>query len=221
MPRKPGRKKTGRKKPYRRRYTRRKKNIIPSAPRNHMVVRLNYSENTSLYPGAIPAASIWRINDLYDPNFSGTGHQPYFRDQMFTLYNYGRVLWASIKVSVLTDGSAYPAEVVLAPCQNGVADVYFQTAAERKGSKECYINGNLMKVLKVKSSCDYYFGMKKGTTAISPSFLQNPTGALPNSNSMFYEVIAQSLNGTSITVYIKVDICMIVRFEEPRQQSGS
>lgn len=198
------------------------RSIIPTAPANHTTVKLRYSDNiniVSLLGGY--GSAIFRINDLYDPNYSGTGHQAYFRDQMFGLYSYGRVLWASIKITIISPVAQQMYQVVLAPIQSGSADTNITTAAERKGSQECYLNGQMTKTLKCSSSSDYYFGQKKGATLTQTSMAQPAGSSLPASNSMWYEIIMQTLNNVTADLYIKVDIEQITRFEEPIQQAGS
>lgn len=199
-----------------------KRSIIPTAPPNHTVVKLRYSENITLLSllGANVSA-IYRINDLYDPNFSGTGHQSYFRDQMFGLYSYGRVLWASIQITVISPVAQQMYQVVLAPVQSGSADSDISTASERKGSKEAYMNGQQIVKLKSSSSSDYYFGQAKGATLTQASMAQPAGASLVSSNSMWYEILMKTLNNATADLYIKVDIEQITRFEEPIQQTGS
>jgi len=199
-----------------------KRSIIPSAPANNYMVKLNYTENIRLDTllGSI-GSYVYRINDLFDPNFSGTGHQPYFRDQMYALYNYGKVLSASIKCNILTNSNMAPCYVVLTPLQSGVFDTNLETAAERKGSKETYLNGNHVKTLTCSSTVDYYFGQAKGTTLHDTTYLQNSTTALSVGNRMNYGIGFSSLDASTMSIYVKVDIQQIVRFEQPVQQSGS
>lgn len=42
----------------------------------------------------------FRANSMYDPDYTGTGHQPLFRDEMAAQYNYYTVLSSFIKVLV-------------------------------------------------------------------------------------------------------------------------
>jgi len=198
------------------------KSVIPTAPANHTLVKLRYTENILMTStvGAVQSY-IYRINDLYDPNYSGTGHQAYFRDQLFAMYQYGRVLWASIKITVITDTATTPCYVVLGPAQSGSADTDMATASERKGSKEAYVNANQVATLKVGSSVDYYFGQKKGAALADTAYVQNATSSLSTGDLMWYQILVRSMNGTTQNFYVKVDIEQITRFESPLQQSGS
>ena len=54
---------------------------------------MRYVEEFSLNPGTGAVASyIFRANGLYDPNYTGSGHQPYGFDQWMTYYNQFTVL---------------------------------------------------------------------------------------------------------------------------------
>jgi len=54
-----------------------------------VVKQLRYSSNFSLNStSGVPAWYVFRANDLFDPDFSGTGHQPMGFDQMMVFYNH-------------------------------------------------------------------------------------------------------------------------------------
>lgn len=221
MPGKKSYKKSFKKKTYRKKTFR--KAVIPTAPANHSVVKLKYTENISMSStlGGVNFA-LWRINDLYDPSYSTIGHQAYFRDQMFALYSNARVLWASIKITIICTNSS-PFHVCLGPIQSGTPDTDIQTASERKGSKELYITNQVVKSMKCQSSSDYYFGMSKKATLYDPELRQisgSSIGTAVN-KSMWYQIIMKTIDNTSNGLYFKVDVDQIVRFEEPIQQVGS
>lgn len=70
--------------------------IIPGSltmnvlPRSFMA-KLRYAETFSLTTGAagiIGSVQVMTLNNIYDPNQSGTGHQPYGFDQLAAFYGY-------------------------------------------------------------------------------------------------------------------------------------
>lgn len=67
--------------------------IVP----DRLVTTLHYHEIVSMSDGA-GGDQQWNLNSLFDPNRSGTGHQPLGFDQLATLYQRYRVLKASWKV---------------------------------------------------------------------------------------------------------------------------
>lgn len=69
-------------------------------PRTRLV-RHRYVENVSFPGGAAGAARqyVFVANDMFDPNFTGVGHQPMYRDEMQAKYDFYTVLRAYIKVT--------------------------------------------------------------------------------------------------------------------------
>ncbi len=59
-------------------------------------VQLTTATTTGLWA---PAAYIFRLTGLFDPNTTGTGHQPFFYDQWCTFYDQYRVISAEWTVT--------------------------------------------------------------------------------------------------------------------------
>lgn len=65
-----------------------------------------YNYNLSVNPGLISAASfLFSANGLYDPNITGTGHQPMGFDQLSAIYDHYLVRGAKITVTFVTGGT--------------------------------------------------------------------------------------------------------------------
>lgn len=62
---------------------------------------MNYAEPTiSLNPTAVALADfVFRANSIYDPSFTGTGHQPLGFDQLMPLYDHYVTIGSSIKTT--------------------------------------------------------------------------------------------------------------------------
>lgn len=77
-----------------------------------MVKRIfKYSDLHSLATAASPSAGYYgseqryNLNSLYDPNYTGSGHQPYGFDQIMATYNKYRVNRVSYKITFTTPGA--------------------------------------------------------------------------------------------------------------------
>lgn len=70
------------------------------------ITRMKYAETFA--PGNASGQSPWRLNlnSIFDPNRTGTGHQPYSHDTMATLYNRYRVIAVSYVVSVFSSNGS-------------------------------------------------------------------------------------------------------------------
>ena len=78
--------------------------VLPS----NALVNLTYWDQkqftTSTTAGLLnPTAQIYRLTGLFDPDVTGTGHQPYFYDQWCTFYDRYRVISATWTVTAYQD----------------------------------------------------------------------------------------------------------------------
>lgn len=65
-------------------------------------VALRYVDTVALNGGAGSAAvNVFRVNNIYDPDYSGTGHQPMYHDNYAALYSKYRVNYATITMVAL------------------------------------------------------------------------------------------------------------------------
>lgn len=78
----------------------------PSGVPDRLYVKLRYREqlNFAQLAGAL-STNVYRGNSLFDPDFTGTGGQPYFFDQWSALYSTYTVLASSIQVRSMLNGA--------------------------------------------------------------------------------------------------------------------
>lgn len=71
-----------------------------------MTVKLTYADQFTLDPGVggTPATYVFRANGCNDPDYTGTGHQPYGWDEYTTLYNHYIVLGSKIELVATNSG---------------------------------------------------------------------------------------------------------------------
>lgn len=203
---------------YRRRRTR-----IPVAPKNVQMIALRYNEVINLQCTAgTTGTAMYRLNDLYDPNYTASGHQSLYRDQYFALYGYARVLAAKIIVRPLAWASTDPLRIVSGTCVSGVADVDINTAIERKFSRHCFINSmHMSRPLVTYMTCDRFFGQAKGSTMRDTDFRQTVNGSLPNDKVMWWQILLQNVTGYAASLHVEITIIQYARFEQPLQQVSS
>lgn len=68
-------------------------------------VTLRYAQQINITPSAAGANHLFRINSLYDTDYTGVGHQPLGFDQWATIYDKYVVRRARIKVTEVTDST--------------------------------------------------------------------------------------------------------------------
>lgn len=96
------------------------------------ITKHKYVETVSL-PGAaagIVSQYTFAANNMFDPNYTGTGHQPMYRDEMAAQYNFYTVLWAHIKVMYPMDYVLETHNAVLLTADTDVTDGSTNTTRE-------------------------------------------------------------------------------------------
>ena len=171
-PRAPRRKRT-----YTRRAPRKlaiKRNPFPLST----ICQMKYVDQISIDAvGGLTASYFFRANSIYDPNYTGAGHQPYGHDQYMALYDQYEVIKSSIRVTAVggTIGNAAGHGILgVAVKDDYVAESNYLTIMEAKGSH--------YKVMNVdgKVTVSHGFNSKKmfpkaALEATAAQFGNNPT----------------------------------------------
>ena len=74
---------------------------VPHLYNNTYTVRLTYADNFRhdiAQNGSASASQTFRMNSIYDPDITGTGHQPILRDLWASQYDYYAVLLCDYKI---------------------------------------------------------------------------------------------------------------------------
>ena len=69
-------------------------------------VTLRYCDELSLTGGVVTSHHVFRANSLFDPDYTGVGHQPRGFDQWKLIYNRYNVRRARMTVTYVADGTA-------------------------------------------------------------------------------------------------------------------
>lgn len=78
-----------------------RRTLIRSGFPKRLTVKLAYVDSININPPQGPdgfGTYVFRANSVYDPDFTGTGHQPMMFDTYMALYDHYQVKWSSIKV---------------------------------------------------------------------------------------------------------------------------
>lgn len=160
-------------------------------------------------------------NGMYDPNITGTGHQPYYFDQMTALYDHYCVIGSQIEVTYVladdnqasihvslsvddnnTQTSANP--LVIAEMPDSVYDmVGTQTGEQRK--------------LVMNWSAKKYFGKNP----LANTELQGTSAANPAEQSYFYINIKTADAAATSALYFTVKISYIAIWKELKEVAAS
>lgn len=122
---------------------------MPTSFPQKLITKMRYAETLRLDPVVgLPSSYIFQANSIWDPNTSGTGHQPYTRDEYTQLYTYYRVLKSKISAtfipSVAGPAGAMVCGVSIHPDTTTVTS--FDTIRETKGAHYKICAGDSNKV---------------------------------------------------------------------------
>jgi len=124
-----------------------------------MNVRLVYEDLITLSPGTPLASYVFRGNSLYDPDYTGTGHQPRYYDQLTPIYGRYKVLASECFVEMINGGANSGAIFALTPNTEILTFTTWQLASELPRSK-------VSEIIPVASRYPFKLRSKASTTQI-------------------------------------------------------
>lgn len=173
----------------------------------HAVLR--YSETITLGVGTVglPSHYFFRANGIYDPNYTGTGHQPYGHDQYEALYNHYQVMESTMTVRPCVSGDFIFA-INTTPDATGNTD--YNAVLEQKGCTfaHCMDNAGVPPTLSNRYK-DSTFSNKNQQSA---SF-----GASP-ADPYFYDLVhmGRDITASVSAIYFHITITYKVKMWEPK-----
>lgn len=97
-----------------------------------LITKLHYSDvGTITCTSGVQSQYVYRLNSIFDPDLTGTGHQPMFRDQFNTVYNQYAVISSKIKYTVINTTATMAMVVGQANDDNGSISAAFLDNLEK------------------------------------------------------------------------------------------
>lgn len=198
-------------------------NYVPSGMPVQRVAKLRYVEQITLQSvlGNI-ATYVFSANDVYDPNHTGTGHQPMGFDQWAILFNHYTVLGSRCSAKVAFQGSTVSTSMVGMYLTDGKISPYtdsdqFQEA--RKGTTRLLSSGQSQSVRIAQNYSAKKFhnvtDVKDNTGRLGASVSGSPT------EEAFFNMWCQTKDGATKNFTFIVEIDYIVSFSEPKDLTQS
>lgn len=187
----------------RRRTRRRKRSYVPrsfgSLARNSPVpirfpVKMTYVEQFTINPGAGTCATyVFSGNGLYDPNITGTGHQPRGFDQLMALYDHYVVVGSKATCKYST-ADVVSVACCLAVTDSGSTSTDINNYMEHRTNRHTITGADSSsRTLTIASSPRTYLGRSK---VLSDPELKGTSSANP-SEGYFFHVAAEATDGSS------------------------
>lgn len=176
-----------------------------------MRCKMRYSDQVQLVTTTgVITPYIFAATSIFDPNVTGTGHQPYGHDTYESLYNHYRVAAAIITVSITTP---FNGSVGIAISDDTSITTDYRTIAEIKGCNivQCSTNSPNGHVRNYYNA--NYYPDKKNLDAFF--------GASPTEQMFFMCFVRGDSSTASVTNNVTVSIEYIVDMWEPKDLGQS
>lgn len=184
---------------------------------DRVFIKLNYAEriNATSTSGGI-SQYLFRGNSLFDPNFSGTGHQPYGYDQWANMYSSYRVHGSKFTVKLLPITDTNPeiqaaglmdAVLVAFSGINTLSYVSIDQARESPYNRHTLLNrnGSRQGYLKMYMSTAKMYGVSKVNIQANDAYAAG-TGANPGNQFQWILIVKSADNLVTITALADVKI---------------
>lgn len=185
------------------------KSAIVRLPRQlpmKMVTTMRYATTVRLDAAVGTSAThVFNASSIYDPDVTGTGHQPYSHDEFAAIYAHYRVLSSKITVRGCANGSSSTGNNILGIRIDPEATVItnIDLVREKLNSKYVVITGD-----HVGYVTHYYDSRKVFPGNVSQ--LNATFGSTPTSDTYFH-IFVSSLNSTVDPV--SVDMCVEIEYK--------
>lgn len=181
------------------------KSLNPIAQR--YICKMKYAEVVGASTGGSSyGAYRFNLNSIFDPNQSGTGHQPYGHDTLQTLYNRYRVISCRYRISAISSDSAN-LQVAVIPTNETISPTSISEVRENPRAKYALqANGSPLKIISGNVSIPSLVGRTK-TQYMADDRYQAQFGGSP-SELAFLSMYAgpTSEASTTATIYFNVQL---------------
>jgi len=176
-------------------------------PKQLMITHRYVDTFTMATSGSLIGKYVFRANGLYDPNVTGSGHQPMYFDQQTAIYNHFVVVRSKIKVYA-SSGASAGVPTMLAILGNDDATT---TPTSLEGVRE-NANCSPMKMIvpdqgsSVILTASYDANQIFGPNAMSQDNLEGTAAADPT-EGYFFVVCQQGIpiTGTTLNYFVEIE----------------
>lgn len=179
-----------------------------------------YFEDFNLFSSTSSGNYIFSCNGMFDPNISGTGHQPMLFDQMAVLYDHYTVIASKIKWTIIQENTTgLPPYIVTVLINDDVTGTGLSGTREQTTSQN-KLGGS------VSTDPLVFYQNWSAYSAFGPAPLANNSlQGTPTANPVeqqYYQIILRAGDQvTSVTVRVMVELEYTCVWAEPKDVNSS
>jgi len=179
--------------------------------------KVRYADSILMNAGAsTPATYVFRANSLYDPDYTGVGHQPYSFDQLISLYDHACVQTAKLSVSI-ANTYGYPINIGISVADSATPPASIEIMREQALSRCQLLStqaSGYVKPIAHKVDVARFFGLTQNTLLASREH-QCTASANPTEVVYFILLLQGQGNDDPTPMYAHVTLEFDVTFIEP------
>lgn len=168
-------------------------------------------------------------NGLYDPNITGTGHQPMGFDQLMLLYEHYTVTKAKVTATFISDDSKQCGMVGIAISPDGTLPSSYTTLIENGLVAKAFINGGRGGVqgfannnaVQVSMPFDIKAINGRAAPIVGDDLYRGDAASNPTEQTYIALFCSNLSNATVFPITVSVDIDYEATFTEPRKLAAS
>lgn len=193
---------------------------------NAKLVRHKYVDTVSIAASAAATPQMYqfRCNSVFDPDYTGVGHQPMFHDEMAAQYKYYTVLRSRIKLT-FSSGSTQDVHYVLWVDDDATVPTDASTCMEQHGSSYSFNRlDRRSSPLSLNARWNGPAWLKTSRTAYLADDTQRiPVGSNPAAaQAKYYNMMIYHPTGTALqALTMKVEMMYYVMWRDPVDHAGS
>jgi hypothetical protein len=170
----------------------------------------NFFSGITVPASTLAGAYAFRLNDTYDPDYTGGGHQPMYRDQLFALYS-NCCVWKTEARTIISSTTTTPLyAVALVTRATATASDISETAERGEATPTKLITLAKSQTFSVSADVAERFGITR--SQLLADDLNSQGNAATPSNVLYYSFSIVDPTGTGTTAYANTQLLMHVRF---------
>lgn len=161
----------------------------------------------------------YKINSIYDPDLTSTGHQPLYRDQLYAIYKYAVVVGCRWSLECATQAGSGVLFVPHATTYS-TTDTDVSTAIERGSTKRAFTQIGKPMTLTGYVSMASLFGLADPKSLLTDDLYRHDDSADP-SQLAYLTIYTQDTEATTARCHQNVTLDMTVVFKEVKKIADS
>lgn len=177
-----------------------------------MIMKHRYSELIPLTStGGSPSQYLFSCNGMFDPNITGTGHQPYYFDQMAALYNHYLVIGSKCKFQLSPQVNSHGPIAVTVYVNDDTSRGNNNPALQAEYQSARFLMSGETVTNSIKRTLKWSAKKTFGGSVMANTELQGTSGANPTEQSYFnIDFVAADLTSTvSCVLWVEIEYIAI------------